>query len=294
MPKGDRPNRFKIIPKEDVEKEIMLGKQLAPSKQYNFSDLTGQTLADGNITVIGRYREKSADDRTQWICKCNLCGNYFYSTGKSLRKGNAKSCGCLVSKKCAERNTKFGLIDTELGYKLYHIHHDMIRRCYNPNRMAYKDYGGRGIYIVPEWYTPGDPMNRGFVNFYNWMVEHGYYLGCKLSIDRIDNDGPYAPWNCRLVGIDIQSRNRRNNRFIIDRDGETLNYVDFEIKHGLRESFISSSLYNPSGLITLDLIVHNTQFDSIEDMAHFNKARGEYIDKNGFIHLIDMVNDLPN
>ena len=33
MPKGDRPNRFKIIPKEEVEKEIMLGKQLAPSKQ---------------------------------------------------------------------------------------------------------------------------------------------------------------------------------------------------------------------------------------------------------------------
>ena len=83
MPKGDRPNRFKIIPKEEVEKEIMLGKQLAPSKQGNFKDITGQSFADGNITVIGRYREKSADDRAQWICKCNLCGRYFMCPEKA-------------------------------------------------------------------------------------------------------------------------------------------------------------------------------------------------------------------
>lgn len=289
MPKGDRPNRFKIIPKEEVEKEIMLGKQLAPSKQGNFKDITGQSFADGNITVIGRYREKSADDRAQWICKCNLCGRYFYVPGKSLRTGNTRSCGCLVSKKCAERNTKFGLMDTELGYRIYKIHFDMIRRCYNPNRKAYKHYGGRGIYIVSEWYTPGDPMNRGFVNFYNWMIDHGYYLGCGLTIDRKDNDGPYAPWNCRLLTLTEQARNKRTNRYIRDIDGTTMLYVEFEEKYNLPESYISASL-GQHRHITLDLIVHNAHIKDIKDRAYLDKKDGEYKDKDGFIHLIDSLN----
>ena len=105
MPKGDRPNRFKIIPKEDVEKEIALGKEMKPSVFHPIKDMTGekfadenvitgQNFSDENITVVGRYREQTTDGKPQWICKCNLCGNYFYTNGKNLRNGRTKSCGC--------------------------------------------------------------------------------------------------------------------------------------------------------------------------------------------------------
>lgn len=44
----------------------------------------------------------------------------------------------------------------------------------------------------------------------------------KHSIDRIDNDGPYSPQNCRWVGsIREQRANCRDNRFVTYK-GETL------------------------------------------------------------------------
>lgn len=35
--------------------------------------------------------------------------------------------------------------------KLNRVYHDMILRCCDPKRIAYKDYGGRGITVCDEW-----------------------------------------------------------------------------------------------------------------------------------------------
>lgn len=282
-------NRFMHLTEQEVMKYIDLEKKTYRPKVNGFKDITGESFADGNVTVVTRYPESSKDGKAQWICKCNLCGTYFVTTGKSLRIGNTRSCGCLVSKKCAERNTTHGILDKKYGHRINMVHFDMMRRCYNPKRAAYSNYGGRGIYIVPEWYTPGVVGNPGLVNFYNWMMENGYHPG--LSIDRIDNDGPYAPWNCRLVGIDVQSRNRRNNRWITDADGERMVYADFEIKHGLSNCYVSAAMFQANmtgGHMSLDLIVHNA--NSIRP-AYYDKKSGEYKDKYGFIHIIDRIND---
>ena len=75
----------------------------------------------------------------------------------------------------------------------------MKQRCYNPKNIGYKNYGGRGIYICDRW-------KDDFQNFYDDMHE-GYERG--LQIDRINNDGPYSPENCRWV---TQAENNRNKR----------------------------------------------------------------------------------
>lgn len=233
MPKGDRPNRFKIIPKEDVEKEIALGKEMKPSVFHPIKDMTGEKFADENVIVLGRYKENTADQKAQWICKCNLCGRAFYTTGKNLRNGSTRSCGCLVSKKCAERNRKVPLTDSELGRKIYQVYTDIVRKCYDTNRRDYTYAGAKGVYIDPEWYTPDDPNNIGFVNFYNWMVDNGYTNENRLLVWRIDKTGPYSTKNCKLVTNPARSTNQ------------------------------------------------------IEDALHFDDERGEYVDINGFIRLID-------
>lgn len=81
----------------------------------------------------------------------------------------------------------------------------MVRRCTNPKHRSYANYGGRGITVDENW-LPGN----GGVTAFVWDIE--YHLGPRLegmSLDRIDNDGPYEIWNLRWATVKMQQNNRR-------------------------------------------------------------------------------------
>ena len=81
-------------------------------------------------------------------------------------------------------------------------------RCEYPSATNYAYYGGRGIRVCDEW--KNDPQS-----FVNWCLDNGYKPG--LEIDRINNDGPYAPWNCQFIPHAANSRKTR--RIKIDEAG---------------------------------------------------------------------------
>jgi len=81
--------------------------------------------------------------------------------------------------------------------KIYGKWEGIVQRTQNPKEKNYKNYGGRGILLCPEW--------RDFINFYTWAISNGY--NDNLTIDRINGDGNYEPNNCRWI---TQSENAKN------------------------------------------------------------------------------------
>jgi hypothetical protein len=55
-------------------------------------DLTNQRF--GRLTVLRRILPNTKDQKARWLCQCD-CGNQTISTGRDLRAGHTKSCGCL-------------------------------------------------------------------------------------------------------------------------------------------------------------------------------------------------------
>ena len=103
-------------------------------------------------------------------------------------------------------------------------------RCSNPNFRHYKNYGGRGITVCDRW--------RNFEHFY---ADMGPRPSSSHSIDRIDNDGPYSPENCRWATSAQQNRNRRGNR-LVDVNGKTLTLQDAADAAGLTRGCVQGRL----------------------------------------------------
>lgn len=160
--------------------QILGGSSLKPLR-----DITGKTF--GRLTAVryvGKYR---------WLCSCS-CGGKATVITSNLSKGNSTSCGCAGR----EKRFKHGMSPT----KIYRVWLAMKQRCENPNDAAFANYGGRGIKVCERWHE-----------FSNFIADMGMRPS-GYEIDRKDNDGDYAPDNCRWISKRENLNNKRTNRLV--------------------------------------------------------------------------------
>ena len=191
------------------------------------------------LTVIGGPISQIAECNRKykyWKCRCK-CGKELWVKGSDLIRKQVQSCGCYSRYRSSIENKKHGM----WNHRLYKIYQGMKTRCYNPNGEAYSLYGGRGITVCDEWL--GD---NGFIAFKDWAYANGYYdqpentpRKDRLTIDRVDNDGPYAPWNCRWVTAFNQNNNRSTSHYIYDGE-EVLTRSNFERKYGWKRATVNN------------------------------------------------------
>lgn len=160
-------------------------------------DLTGQRF--GRLVVVCRAHSEAG--RVRWDCLCD-CGQRKNAVIASwLRVGDVKSCGCLRRDFITEQDIKratHGQTRNRMVSREYSTWRGMINRCQNANCKHFKHYGGRGIRVE-------------FGSFEEFLAEVGPKpLG--LSIDRINNDGNYAPGNVRWADAKTQRMNQRPER----------------------------------------------------------------------------------
>jgi hypothetical protein len=163
-------------------------------------DLTGRRY--GRLTVTGFAGRLKTEMR--WACVCD-CGGQKVVGRSNLIGGRTVSCGCWQAVARAKTNVVHGQSKT----LVHRVWRQMLARCHSPEDSGYHNYGGRGIYVCERW-------RASFVNFIADMGPRP----AGMTLDRVDNDGPYAPENCRWATNAEQSRNRRTNRNLIFR-GQT-------------------------------------------------------------------------
>jgi hypothetical protein len=104
------------------------------------------------------------------------------------------------------------------------------RRTVNPEDPAWPDYGGRGITMCERWSL-----------YDNFLADMGRKPSPSHTLDRMDNDGPYAHWNCRWATKKEQARNRRSSASV-SFGGVTRTVAEWSEVTGLHAQTITTRL----------------------------------------------------
>lgn len=172
----------------------------------------------GRLKVLFYY--DTMRKHARWLCEC-ACGGLKVVDGRSLRDGRTKSCGCI--------SKPHGMS----GKRIHRIWKNIMARCLWTHKDGYnsKRYKERGITVCEEW--------KVFEAFLKWSLDNGYQE--NLTIDRIDNDGPYSPDNCRWATRKEQSNNTSSSHYLTF-DGKTQSIADWAREIGIKASTIRSRI----------------------------------------------------
>lgn len=181
----------------------------------------------GRLVVL-RFGEKRGHDFT-WVCRCS-CGVVKEVFGGNLR--GTKSCGCWNIECIKKRRTTHGERVNGRWTSEYGIWATMIGRCTNPRSRRYKHYGGRGITVCRRWRF----------SFSSFLKDVGRKPSVAHTLERVDNNKGYYPWNVRWATQKEQCRNTRVNR-IVTIGGKSRCVAEWADIYGIRAGLVRGRLH---------------------------------------------------
>ena len=158
---------------------------------YKIAYNKGQVLGSYGIKFIGDLPLKLGSRNRMAVFEC-FCGGIFECRIAHIQRDHTTNCGCIP------HGTKHGFRFTPAYLRWKAI----LERCYNPKRLHYDDYGGRGITMYPLWVN--DPKA-----FCEYVMSLPHYGEPGMTLDRIENNGDYEPGNLRWTTQYVQIHNRR-------------------------------------------------------------------------------------
>lgn len=203
-------------------------------------------LRYGKLTVI-RRDGSNKHRNAMWLCRCDCSREISVSTN-SLNTGHYVTCGRCICERTASGKKK--------GEPIQSVFSGMKDRCYNEKCKSFKRYGGRGIKICDEWLCSRE-------SFELWARSSGYAHG--LTIDRMDNDGPYSPDNCRWVDLSVQANNKSSNHIMVV-DGIKMNVTECAKHYGIGRSLLYFRLNKKK----------MSDFDAVNKPINVNKRNTRY------------------
>ena len=167
-------------------------------------DISGQRF--GRLLAKTPIHPTKKGSSTRWLCRCD-CGNESTPGTAQLRRGRAKSCGCLQKERASFANTTHGKTKSP-EHRAWLA---MWSRCTVKSNGSFINYGQRGISVCERW-----------KDFSLFLLDMGQ-KPIGMTIERNDNDGNYEPSNCRWATREEQDRNKRST-VLVTFNGKTMTY----------------------------------------------------------------------